>query len=186
MADEDVRETEEVDEEEREETRAPESRGKSSVPQQQRPRAAVAGGGAGGGGFFTIYKKGHGYWTRMGTAVGAGLLGLVISFELYNQIPVFLSGTPSQNKKVAFVAAMVFLIAYSAWAFWFTNKPSTVEFLIATDSEMKKVNWTTRKELIGSTKVVIGFMFIIASFLFLCDLLFGLFFHMIGVLKTWF
>ena len=46
------------------------------------------------------------------------------------------------------------------------NKPSNVDFLIATDSEMKKVNWTSRKELIGSTKVVIIFMFLIALFLF--------------------
>ena len=42
------------------------------------------------------------------------------------------------------------------------NKPANVDFLIATDSEMKKVNWTSRKELIGSTKVVILFMFLIA------------------------
>ena len=42
------------------------------------------------------------------------------------------------------------------------NKPTNVDFLIATDSEMKKVNWTSRKELIGSTKVVIVFMFLIA------------------------
>src|SRR3712207_7866772 len=42
------------------------------------------------------------------------------------------------------------------------NKPANVDFLIATDSEMKKVNWTSRRELIGSTKVVIVFMFLIA------------------------
>jgi preprotein translocase SecE subunit len=136
-------------------------------------------------GFFSIYKKGHGYWTRMGTAIGAGLLGLIVTFELYSQVPTFLHGTQSHDKKVAFIAAAVFLVAYTIWAFWFTNKPSTVEFLVATDSEMKKVNWTTRKELIGSTKVVIGFMFIIAIFLFVCDLVFGSFFHLIGVLKTW-
>jgi preprotein translocase SecE subunit len=136
--------------------------------------------------FFAIYKKGHGYWTRMGTAIGAGCLGLIIAFELYSQIPTFLHGTQQHDKRVAFIAAAVFLIAYSIWAWWFTNKPSTVEFLIATDSEMKKVNWTTRKELIGSTKVVIIFMFIIAMFLFTCDLVFGAFFHLVGVLKTMF
>jgi len=180
MADEDVPDTDEATEE-REETRAVESRPpKGSVP-QQRPRAVAAGGG--GAGFFTIYKKGHGYWTRMGTAIGAGLLGLVIALELYNQIPVFLSGTPSQNKKVALVASLVFLVAYSAWAFWFTNKPSTVEFLIATDSEMKKVNWTTRKELIGSTKVVIIFMFLIAFLLFAFDIFFGYLFYFLRVLN---
>jgi len=138
-------------------------------------------------GFFTIYKKGQGYWTRMGTAIGAGLLGALTAYELYYQIPPFLHGpTPEHDAHIALGVAIAFLAAYSIWAFWFTNKPSTVDFLIATDSEMKKVNWTTRKELIGSTKVVIWFMLIITLFLFTCDILFGGFFYMVGVLKTWF
>jgi preprotein translocase subunit SecE len=141
---------------------------------------------AGSSGFFTIYKKGHGYWTRMGTAIGAGCLGLVVAFEVYNQVPTFLHGEPRHDQRVAFVAALVFMAAWSLWAWWFTNKPSTSEFLIATDSEMKKVNWTSRAELIGSTKIVIGFVFFVAIFLFSCDLLFGGFFHLIGVLKTMF
>ena len=139
---------------------------------------------AGGPSFFTIYKKGHGYWTRMGTAIGAGALGLIVAYELYSQIPTFLHGTQQHDRRVAFIASAVFLISYSIWAWWFTNKPTTVEFLIATDSEMKKVNWTTRKELIGSTKVVIIFMFLIAFLLFAFDIVFGYFFYMIGVLKT--
>ena len=135
-------------------------------------------------GFFTIYKKGQGYWTRMGTAIGAGFLGVMVSFELFQQIPTFLHGTQKHDQRVALIVALVFLAAYSLWAFWFTNKPSTVDFLVATDSEMKKVNWTTRKELIGSTKVVILFMFLIAIYLFVCDLVFGGFFQMIHVLRT--
>jgi preprotein translocase SecE subunit len=43
---------------------------------------------------------------------------------------------------------------------------------------MKKVNWTSRKELIGSTKVVIVFMFLIAIFLFTVDILFSYFFYL--------
>jgi preprotein translocase SecE subunit len=58
-----------------------------------------------------------------------------------------------------------------------------VDFLIATDSEMKKVNWTTRKELIGSTKVVIFFVLLIAALLFTLDLVFGYFFQLIKVLE---
>jgi preprotein translocase SecE subunit len=64
------------------------------------------------------------------------------------------------------------------------NKPSNVDFLIATDSEMKKVNWTSRKDLIGSTKVVIIFMFLIAFFLFVIDVVFSYFFFLIGVLRS--
>ena len=136
--------------------------------------------------FFTIYKKGQGYWTRMGTAIGAAFLGAMISWEFYEQIPTFMHGEQAHDKHVAGIIALVFLVAYSLWAFWFINKPRTVDFLVATDSEMKKVNWTTRKELIGSTKIVIIFMFLIAIYLFTCDILFGGFFYMIHVVKTWF
>jgi preprotein translocase subunit SecE len=64
------------------------------------------------------------------------------------------------------------------------NRPTNADFLIATDSEMKKVNWTSRKDLIGSTRVVIAFMFLIAFFLFAVDVIFGYFFYLIDVLKN--
>lgn len=143
-----------------------------------RPRSSA------GRGFFAIYKKGQGYWTRMGTAIGTGFIGAMLALELYNQIPTFMHGEQKHDKHVALVVALVFLAVYAVWAFWYTNKPSTVDFLVATDSEMKKVNWTTRAELIGSTKIVILFMFLIAIYLFVCDLLFGGFFKLIHVLRT--
>jgi len=64
------------------------------------------------------------------------------------------------------------------------NKPKNVDFLIATDSEMKKVNWTTRKELIGSTQIVILFMFLIAMFLFAFDVVFQYLFWLLNILKS--
>ena len=76
----------------------------------------------------------------------------------------------------------VALFALLVWHL--TNKPSNVDFLVATDSEMKKVNWTSRKELIGSTKVVIFFMFLIAVILFLLDRIIGALMYLIGVLKN--
>ena len=162
------------------EARSGEPQGRTGKNQPGQRKAAPAKTG----GFFTIYKTGHGYWTRMGTAIGAGALGLVVAFELYNQIPTFLHGEQHHDQRIALIVASVFMVAWALWAWWFTNKPTTAEFLIQTDSEMKKVNWTSRKELIGSTKIVIGFVIFVAVFLFTCDLLFGAFFHLIGVLKT--
>ncbi len=72
---------------------------------------------------------------------------------------------------------------YFAVALRLMNKPSNVDFLIATDSEMKKVNWTSRKELIGSSKVVILFMFFIAAYLFLNDIIYGYLMYLLKVLK---
>lgn len=141
-----------------------------------------------GTGFFTIYKKGQGYWTRMGTAIGAALIGALTAYNIYVYLPVLLAFETTvegqaRARQVGMASAVGFFLVYAFFAWRMMNKASNVDFLIATDSEMKKVNWTSRKDLIGSTKVVIVFMFLIALFLFLIDILFSYFFYLIGVLK---
>ena len=170
----------------------------SSPVVKSKPSAAHSG-------FFTIYKSGQGYWTRMGTAAAAGLLALLTMGFIYRELPVYLAAafTPSNlstltqadqtaavnhaaslshNLTLAICAA--FLVGFSLLTFIIMNKPTNADFMIATASEMKKVNWTSRKELIGSTKVVIGFMFLIAFLLFGLDVVFGYFFKLITVLKA--
>ena len=135
-------------------------------------------------GYFTIYKKGQGYWTRIGTVVGAGILGAMLAYTLYDRIPTFFTSDPKFGKRLALYVTAGFLVVYSLIVWHLTNKPSNVDFLVSTDSEMKKVNWTSRKELIGSTKVVIFFMFLIALILFLLDRIIGALMYFIGVLKN--
>ena len=63
-------------------------------------------------------------------------------------------------------------------------KPKVVDFLIATEGEMKKVNWSTRREIMASTRVVIGLTFFIAVAIFILDyLIFTPFFRWIKVLE---
>lgn len=134
----------------------------------------------GEGGFFTIKKRGQGYWTRMLTALGAALfIGLTANF-LYTEVFPQIGIARPQTK---FIILGVFCVAGCLLCWWLINREQSVEFLIATDSEMKKVNWTTREELIGSTKVVILFMFFIAFFLFACDVAFGKLFQVLTILK---
>jgi preprotein translocase SecE subunit len=135
-------------------------------------------------GFFTIYKKGQGYWTRMGTAICAAALGAAVSWQVYENIWPRLPGDPRHARNIALAISVAIFLVYAFFAWKYINKPASVDFLIATDSEMKKVNWTSRKELIGSTKIVILFMFAIAISLFLIDIVFGYFFYLIGVLKS--
>jgi len=140
-----------------------------------------------GPGFFTIYKKGQGYWTRMGTLAGVTLLGVMLAYTLWVQIPpVFFDPGPEGQQlgnRVSGAIAAGFLLVYGFISIRMMNKPKNVDFLIATDSEMKKVNWTSRRELIGSSKVVIAFMFLIAMYLFLNDIIFGYLMHWIHVLR---
>lgn len=79
--------------------------------------------------------------------------------------------------------AGVIIAAGSAAILWFVGLGrGSVEFLIATDGEMKKVNWSTRREIIGSTWVVIVAAFLVASVLFVIDSGFSSVFRAIGVI----
>jgi len=162
----------------------PEDDRPSTQPGQAKP--------ATGGGFFTIYKKGQGKWTRLGTVFCAAFLGLLSAYAIYGfLLPYVHIGNPTRPTASGNVVKGIcagFLAVYGFVVYWLTNKPTNADFLIATDSEMKKVNWTTKGELFGSTKVVIFFLFFIAIFLFLADQFFQLFFYLINVLKIkpWF
>jgi len=147
-------------------------------PERPQPSRAASGPG-----FFTIYKKGQGYWTRMGTLAGAAVLGLMLAYTIYDRVPTFFTRDPQYGRRVAIGVAGGFFVLYSLLFWHLTNKPANVDVLVATDSEMKKVNWTSRKELIGSTKVVIFFMFLIATLLFVLDRIIGALMYFIGVLR---
>ena len=80
-------------------------------------------------------------------------------------------------------AALIILLTGAIMIYvYVARKPATVDFLIAVDGEMKKVNWSTRRLIQTSTTVVIVATFLISAILFLID--FGLqsFFQAIGVL----
>jgi len=125
----------------------------------------------------------------MGTVLGAAFIALLFADFVFTQMKS-IPYTRAANGDLAYIPVPVCagaalgilaLILFFVWRV--TNKPSNVDFLIATDSEMKKVNWTTRKELIGSTKVVIFFVLLIAALLFTLDVVFGYFFQLIKVLE---
>ena len=55
--------------------------------------------------------------------------------------------------------------------------------MIATDSEMRKVNWPSRREVIGSTWIVICGTMLMALLLFVVDIVFASLFQTIGILE---
>ena len=150
---------------------------KGNAPKYPEPRKLPKGlvrTGAAPAGYFTVYKKGQGYWTRMGTAGGAALFCVLTANFAYEQ-----AGGQSGPMAMAVGGATAAILLAICWHFM--NKPISSDFLIATDSEMKKVNWTKPADLIASTKIVILFMFGIAVFLFVVDILFGYLFAALGV-----
>lgn len=134
------------------------------------------------GSLFRVFKPGQGTYTRLGTAGAAGLLIVLFCNYLADQLQNFptLATEPLTRYSIAAGVLLVFI-----GIIWFVmNKPRHAQFLIETDNELKKVNWTSWKDLIVSTRVVIVFMLLLAVFLLLMDMLFGFGFFSIEVLKT--
>ncbi|MEE2912215.1 MAG: preprotein translocase subunit SecE [Planctomycetota bacterium] len=131
-----------------------------------------------------IYKQGQGYWVRLMSAIGFGLLvmmGVVWLWDQFSGIqmgdiePVYIQGSVA-----VITVAICGLIGY----YLIGRKPKVVEFMIATEGEMRKVNWSTRREVIGSTILVILLTLFIALFCQVADLGFSAFFQWAGVLDT--
>lgn len=139
---------------------------------------------------FGIYKQGQGFWTRgMSFAGGVILFGWGAAW-IAGEISKFTFPKRADGSYVVepqFVqggASILALIIGAAVCYWLSySKPSSSEFLIATDGEMRKVNWSTRKEVIGSTWVVIAIALLLAGGIFLVDLGFSRFFQFIRVLN---
>jgi preprotein translocase subunit SecE len=132
---------------------------------------------------FDIYKRGQGKYTRIGTVMGVVLIVVIGAYKLslmfeastvdWVKHPAFAFGTPT---------AMI--VVFAMLMLWIINRVKTADFLIATEGEMKKVSWSSRREVTGSTKVVILTTFIMAGLLFAVDLLLLVVFTNMGILGS--
>lgn len=140
-------------------------------------------GSSGRRGFFDIYKPGQGANVRTWSGVGYGALVVWFAVFLYTKLSVADFGASTQIVQVGVAVVAIGLFGLLGYYFLGLNKRAG-DFLIATEGEMKKVNWTTRKDIIGSTKVVIIVVIGMSIMLFLVDIFFMWFFSVIGVLES--
>jgi preprotein translocase subunit SecE len=135
---------------------------------------------------FEIYKRGQGKYTRIFTVVGVMLVGVLGALVLSGKLEVWLGGVElfgiGLGIYLAYGIPALLVIVLAALMFWLINRPQTADFLIATESEMKKVSWSSKKEIIGSTKVVIITTFILAGLLFGVDAIFAVLFKAMGIM----
>tara|TARA_Y100000589_G_scaffold284025_1_gene282603 strand:+ start:348 stop:755 length:408 start_codon:yes stop_codon:yes gene_type:complete len=130
-----------------------------------------------------IYKSGQGYWVRLMSAIGFGVIVALGLIWLWKQIETIDFGIESTYAQVIgiLVAAGIFGIL----GYWLIGiKTGSVDFMIATEGEMKKVNWSSKAELTRSTMAVIGLTLIVALFCWGVDVVFALIFRVAGVLQS--
>jgi preprotein translocase SecE subunit len=120
---------------------------------------------------FDIYKPGQGKYARLGSAFGFGIVVVLGCLLLYQKLEGADMGLwVSTMVPVGVSAGFALLI------FWLSSRPSIADFLIAAESEMKKVSWSSKKEIAVSTFIVIVLVIIMAMLLGVTDLGFKLFF----------
>jgi len=135
------------------------------------------------GGLFRVRKPGQGTHVRWGTAIGAGALALAGAHFVWEQMDV-VSISEQYDFLIRTMVPVVLLVAALYGIFVLVGRNERViEFMTATEGEMKKVNWSTRREVWGATKVVIVTVLALAFILAIVDLAFIVLFWALGVLR---
>lgn len=137
-----------------------------------------------GASFLDRYKSEQGSWVRSGTFGGAMVLILGLGQFLLRRLESYRDPERPWTIAISLGIPMVVAGALSLLAYWLVFKHHRCgDFLIATEGEMKKVNWSSRQEILGSTRVVILVTAMMSLTLFFIDFFFMWFFKAIGVLK---
>jgi len=116
-----------------------------------------------------------GVWSMMShNTIGTGDLTYTMPFGL-NKLTVL------SNKQYAVPMLLAAAVIWLAWRA--VNIPTFADFLIATEAEINKVSWSSRKRLIQDTIVVLVTTVLLTGFLLVIDLFWGwLLADVVGVL----
>jgi len=129
------------------------------------------------------FKATQGLKLRRYTMVGILLVGWSGAWSLFHHralgygdlilnVPFMEGGfavLPSKEITIPILIALV--VGWFAWRL--VNVPVFADFLIATEAEMNKVSWSTRKRLMQDTVVVLITVVILTTFLLIVDLFWG-------------
>ncbi|MBM4112475.1 MAG: preprotein translocase subunit SecE [Phycisphaerae bacterium] len=133
---------------------------------------------------MSIYKSGQGYWTRIMSVVGFGLLVVLGAVWLFDQIDSRGVGGVT-TRYVAFGVSLAAALVGAVLIYYYCGvNQRTVDFFVATEGEMKKVNWSTRREIVGSTALVIIISATLAIVCWMLDTLWAIAMRSIGVLEV--
>ncbi|MBM4083158.1 MAG: preprotein translocase subunit SecE [Planctomycetes bacterium] len=131
------------------------------------------------------YKRGQGTYARAVTAAGLGLIGLFAAqwtYGLLIELPEVAPGSIPLKwglvisvllfSLVGVIAAFLTLglVTEVRWLQWLDHMATgSVDFLIDTEAELRKVSWPSKQEVLGSTGVVIALVVILGVYVFAVD-----------------
>ena len=116
-----------------------------------------------------LYKSAQGRYVRVGTAIAAALVALAVSYYAWGLLSRHLLDDFVYKVYVVYAAPAALFAVMAGVTAYYLNKPKIADFFIATESEMKKVSWSNKAELVGSTVVVIVTVILLALFIYFAD-----------------
>lgn len=141
------------------------------------------------------YKRNQAQRVRRGTILGILILALCGVYTLWSHktlqgvgdwlvtIP-FTGGWAWPLLLQAEFTVPILLTLATFWlAYRVVNYPTFADFLIATEAELNKISWTTRKRLVQDTIVVLATVILLTLFLFVVDQLWAVILTRIHVLQ---
>ena len=131
-----------------------------------------------------MYKAGQGYWVRLMSAYAFGALialGMVWLWKEFDGVTMF--GLEPTYIRVGVMILAALTCGGLIWYLLGIHR-STVEFMVATEGEMRKVNWSSRREVETCTRVVIMLTIFTAAYCWGFDIVFASIFRWMSVLRT--
>ncbi len=120
---------------------------------------------------FKIYKRGQGYYTRLYSALVSFVIISIGCYVLYDKLQA------GDNIWVGSLVPAGICFFSGLLIFWLVNKPSIADFMISAEGEIKKVSWSSRREIFFSTIIVICVVALMAVMLWATDMAFQLLFR---------
>jgi preprotein translocase subunit SecE len=124
---------------------------------------------------FKLYKRGQGYNTRLWSGLVAFAVVVIGCYRLYEKLRVY---------DMILLETLVptgVCVVFGILIYWLVNKPTMADFMIAAEGELKKVSWSSRREIVVSTFIVICVVLVLAVLLMVTDFGFQFLFRWIGL-----
>ncbi len=118
-----------------------------------------------------IYKRGQGKNTRLWTGLVCFVIAAYGCVVLHQKLQAATDNVWIETLLPAGVCAV-----FASLIWWLSNRPSVADFLIAAEGEIKKVSWSSRREIVNSTIVVIIVVAVMSAGIGFWDILLGYFF----------
>jgi preprotein translocase SecE subunit len=128
------------------------------------------------------YKWGQGKDTRLYSAVALAVIVAIGCWILYLKLAAVVNVTETIGLWISVTVPLGLFALTVVLLYWFVNRPTVADFMIAAEGELKKVSFSSRREIAVSTFVVIIVVFLMAAMLGLADFCFNLFFsNVVGI-----